>query len=138
MERECPASCTAPRAARVLVIGNYAPLTRALRRGLEEEGFTVDVATSFPGEGDPFAERYDAVILDINGSGASALSAVEQWRRCGLRAPLLALSSPDGPGDVAPEVDDWLPKPFALNDLLTRLHALARAVPEPSPLHSTS
>jgi DNA-binding response OmpR family regulator len=113
-------------ALRVLLIGSYPSLTRALRRGLEGEGFTVDVAGPDRGRGDPVGEEYDAVVLDMKSPGDPTLPVVQSWRRCGLRAPVLALTSPDGPGDLAPAVDAWLAKPFDLNALLTRLHALVR------------
>jgi DNA-binding response OmpR family regulator len=110
---------------RVLLICSYPPLTRALRRGLEEEGFTVDVACPDRG-GVSAGQEYDAVVLDMEPPGSPALPAVQHRHRCGLRAPVLALVCPDGPGALTPAVDAWLAKPFALDDLLTRLHALVR------------
>jgi DNA-binding response OmpR family regulator len=126
MQQNLEASRKAGVAIRVLVTGSYPPLTRALRRGLEEEGFTVDVAGPDQGGGAPVGEEYAAVVLDIKSSGDPALPAVQHWRRCGLRAPVLVLSPPDGPGDLAPSVDAWMAKPFDLDDLLSRLHALVR------------
>jgi DNA-binding response OmpR family regulator len=113
-------------AARVLLIGSYPPLMRALRRWLEEEGFTIDVACPDRGEDVPGGWQYDAVVVDIKSSGDPALPAVRRWRQCGLRSPVLALTSPDGPGDLAPCIDAWLAKPFALDDFLARLRALVR------------
>jgi|SRR5581483_5424312 len=109
-------------AVRVLLIGSYPPLVSALRRGLEEEGFTVEVAC--PGA-PPVGDECDVVLLDLKSSGDPALPAVEHWRRCGLRAPVLALGPPGGPGALTRAVDDWLAKPFDLDELLSRLHALA-------------
>jgi DNA-binding response OmpR family regulator len=123
MDQDDVTSCETAAAARVLLIGTYPPLTRALRRGLEEEGFAVDVACPGRGKGIPVGDGYDAVVVDMKSSG-DALPPVR--RRCGLRAPVLALASPDGPGELTPAVDAWLAKPFDLNDLLTRLHALVR------------
>jgi DNA-binding response OmpR family regulator len=111
----------------VLLIGSHAPLTKALRRGLEEEGFAVDVACPTEIMREHCGEGYDAVVLDIKSPGDPVLLAVRHWRRCGLRAPVLALSSPDGPGDLAPALDAWLAKPFDLDVLLTRLRALVRS-----------
>jgi DNA-binding response OmpR family regulator len=62
----------------------------------------------------------------MKSSGASALSKVQHWRQCGRRVPILALSSPDGPGDLTSAVNAWLAKPFGLNALVARLHALVR------------
>jgi DNA-binding response OmpR family regulator len=120
------ASRQAGDAVRVLLIGNYPPLTRALRRGLEEEGFSVDIACPDRGGGAPGAEEYDAVVLDMKSPGDATLPEVRHWYRCGLHTPVLVLCSPDGPGDLTPAVDAWLAKPFDLNDLLTRLRALVR------------
>jgi DNA-binding response OmpR family regulator len=125
MGQEQVASRKAGTAIRVLLIGSYPPLTRVLRRGLEEEGFTVDVACLDRGGGAPVGEKYDAVVLDMKSPGDPTLPAVQHWRRCGLRGPVLALAPPDGLGEFATAVDAWLAKPFDLDDLLTRLRALA-------------
>jgi DNA-binding response OmpR family regulator len=111
----------------VLLVGSYALLSKALRRGLEEEGFTVDVACPDRGGCAPVGEEYDAVVVDLKSSGDPALSSVLRWRRCGLLAPVLALAPPSGPGDLTPAADAWLAKPFDLDDLLNLLRALVRA-----------
>ena len=113
--------------ARVLLLCSSWLLTRALRRLLEEEGFTVEVAC--PGrDGDALAAvgEYDAIVLDMKRPGEPALSAVQRWHQGGLRAPLLVLAPPDGPGDLVPAYD-WLAKPFDLDDPLARLRALVRS-----------
>lgn len=126
MWQDLVVSCNASDGIRVLLIGSYPPLTKALRRGLEEEGFSVDIDCSNRGGVAPGAEKYDAVILDMKFPDDPPLADVRHWRRCGLHAPMLVLCSPDGPGDLTPAVAAWLAKPFDLDDLLTRLRALVR------------
>jgi two-component system OmpR family response regulator len=122
----------------VLLVGYHNLMARALQRGLEEEGFTVDVAYGGPG-GAPQAPTaaYDAIVLDLPGRPDAGLALVQGWRRAGLTAPVLVLGPPHGPGDRADapdaEGDDWLIKPFALEELLGRLRALV-CRPEPAPV----
>ena len=116
---------------RVLLISRYGPLIKPLTRGLTEEGFTVDVAA----DGDSGCSRartaaFDAIILDLLGPRDSGHSAVQSWRRAGLKTPALVLAAPDGIADQAPGLgtgpDAWLTKPFELEELFCRLRALVR------------
>jgi DNA-binding response OmpR family regulator len=123
-------------AMQVLLIGVYRPLLQALRRGLEEEGFTVDVAYPGPnGNGSVRAGDCDVVLLDVGRPVDAAVVLVQSWRRAGWKTPVLALTAP-GDGDLcAPEpaspADDVLIKPFDFDELLARLRALARCPGRP-------
>jgi two-component system OmpR family response regulator len=122
----------------VLLVEYHNLMARALKRGLEEEGFTVDVACGGPsGTAAAPTAAYDAVVLDLPHPPGAGLALVQGWRRAGLTAPVLVLAPPRGPGDRShgPEAggDDWLVKPFALEELLGRVRALARR-PDPAPV----
>ncbi len=111
---------------RVLLVGNYRLLLKALKQGLEEEGFTVDVTDAAQGgiAWMPGVD-YDVVVLDLMRPGADGLSPVRQWRRAGLNAAVLVLTAPGGVSDGhGTGVDGWLAKPFALDELLARLRSL--------------
>ncbi|HJT79408.1 MAG TPA: response regulator transcription factor [Gemmataceae bacterium] len=116
---------------RVLLIEDHKPLVRALRQGLEEEGFAVDVATD--GEEGDFKARsasYDVIILDLMLPKEDGLSLLRRWRRDGLTAHVLILTARSSMEDKVRGLDlgadDYLAKPFELGELLARLRALIR------------
>jgi DNA-binding response OmpR family regulator len=116
---------------RVLLIEDHRPLVRALRQGLEEEGFAVDVAAD--GEEGDFKARtaeYDAVILDLMLPKVDGLTLLQQWRRAGMKTHVLVLTARGGIDDkvrgLDSGADDYLTKPFELEELFARLRALIR------------
>ena len=116
---------------RVLLIEDHKPLVRALRQGLEEEGFAVD--TAFDGEEGDFKARsaeYDAVILDLMLPKMDGLTLLQHWRRDGLTTHVLVLTARGGIDDKVRGLDlgadDYLTKPFELEELFARLRALIR------------
>jgi DNA-binding response OmpR family regulator len=116
---------------RLLLIEDHRPLLRALRRGLEEEGFAVDVAEDGE-EGDykARAAAYDVVILDLMLPKKDGLTLLRQWRRDGLATHVICLTAKDTTEDKVRGLDigadDYLTKPFQLEELLARLRALIR------------
>jgi DNA-binding response OmpR family regulator len=116
---------------RVLLIEDHKPLVRALRQGLEEEGFAVD--TAYDGEEGDFKARsaeYDAVILDLMLPKVDGLTLLQRWRRDGLTTHVLVLTARGGIDDKVRGLDlgadDYLTKPFELEELFARLRALIR------------
>jgi DNA-binding response OmpR family regulator len=116
---------------RVLLVEDHKPLVRALRQGLEEEGLAVDVA--YDGEEADFKARtaqYDAVILDIMLPKKDGLTLLKEWRQAGLKAHVLMLTArgtlDDKVRGLDTGADDYLTKPFELEELLARLRALLR------------
>jgi DNA-binding response OmpR family regulator len=116
---------------RVLLIEDHKPLVRALRQGLEEEGFAVD--TAYDGEEGDFKARsaeYDAVILDVMLPKVDGLTLLQCWRRDGLKMHVLVLTARGGIDDKVRGLDlgadDYLTKPFELEELFARLRALIR------------
>jgi len=116
---------------RVLLVEDHKPLSRALRQGLEEEGFAVDVAPD--GEEADYKARsaqYDAIILDLMLPKIDGMTLLQGWRRDGVAAHVLVLTAR---GSIEDKVrgldlgaDDYLAKPFELEELLARLRALIR------------
>jgi DNA-binding response OmpR family regulator len=116
---------------RVLLVEDHKPLVRSLKRGLEEEGFAVDVAED--GEEGDFKGRtanYDVIILDLMLPKMDGLSVLKSWRRMGLKTQVLLLTARDTTEDKVAGLDlgadDYLTKPFQLEELLARLRALIR------------
>ena len=116
---------------RVLLIEDHKPLIRALRQGLEEEGFAVDVASDGQ-EGDYKARtaEYDVIILDIMLPKEDGLSLLQRWRKDNLNAQVLVLTARGSMEDKVKGLDlgadDYMTKPFELEELLARLRALIR------------
>ena len=120
---------------RLLVVEDEERLAAALRRGLQAEGFTVDLAhdgveglyRAREGAGDG---GYAAIVLDIMLPGLSGYRVCERLRAEGNWVPVLMLSAKDGEYDQADGLDcgadDYLTKPFSYVVLLARLRALLR------------
>ncbi len=116
---------------RTLLIEDNKPLVKALKQGLEEEGFAVDIA--YDGEEGGYkaqATKYDVIILDLMLPKEDGLSLLERWRRAGLKTHVLVLTARDRIEDKVRGLDmgadDYLTKPFQLEELLARLRALVR------------
>jgi DNA-binding response OmpR family regulator len=116
---------------RVLLIEDHKPLVRALRQGLEEEGLAVDVAAD--GEEGDFKARtaeYDVIILDLMLPKVDGLTLLQKWRRDGIKTHVLVLTARGSIDDKVKGLDlgadDYLTKPFELNELIARLRALIR------------
>jgi two-component system OmpR family response regulator len=123
---------------RLLVVEDDRKLVRALARGLEHEGYAVDVA--YTGE-DALSQAndhdYDAVVLDVMLPGVDGFSVCEDLRRRPGWLPVLMLTAR---ADVADRIrgldvgaDDYLVKPFDFGELLARLRALIRRGPAERP-----
>lgn len=116
---------------RVLLIEDHKPLARSLQRGLEEEGFAVDWAED--GEVANFKAQsasYDVIILDLMLPKIDGLTLLKNWRKQGLNTHVLILTARDSLDDKVTGLDlgadDYLTKPFQLEELLARLRALIR------------
>jgi len=115
----------------VLVVEDEARLATALQRGLQAEGFAVDIALDGPTGLDQARHgEYDAMILDVMLPGLSGYRVVRALRAEKHWLPVLMLSAKDGEHDQADGLDcgadDYLTKPFSFVVLLARLRALLR------------
>ena len=116
---------------RILVVEDDTNLSRQIKDALTEADYAVDVA--FDGEEGHFlgdTEPYDAVVLDIGLPQMDGLSVLEEWRRAGKSVPVLLLTARDRWSDKVQGIDagadDYLAKPFHMEELLARLRALVR------------
>lgn len=116
---------------RILVVEDDDNLNRQIKEALSDAGYVVDIA--FDGEEGHFlgeTEPYDAVVLDIGLPRLDGLSVLEAWRREGRNMPVLLLTARDRWSDKVQGIDagadDYVAKPFHMEEILARLRALVR------------
>jgi two-component system OmpR family response regulator len=116
---------------RILVVEDNPDVARQLKETLEQELFVVDIASN--GEEGWFlgdTEAYDAVILDLGLPKLDGLTILQRWRRRGNDVPVLVLTSRDTwrekVAGLRAGADDYLAKPFELEEVLARVEALMR------------
>jgi two-component system OmpR family response regulator len=118
-------------AMRVLVVEDYPPIRKAVAKGLREAGFAVDAACDGE-EGLWYATSndYDVVVLDLMLPGVDGLTILSRLRAQGRAAHVLILTAKDAVSERVKGLDlgadDYLVKPFAMEELLARVRALAR------------
>src|SRR5246127_1358041 len=130
---KAPWSASAERSnfLRLLVVEDDPDLNRQLSTALTEAGYVVDRA--YDGEEGQYlgeTEPYDAVILDIGLPKADGISVLENWRRAGRAMPVLILTARDRWSEKVQGfdagADDYVAKPFHLEEVLARIRALLR------------
>lgn len=116
---------------RVLVVEDEVQLAEQLSRALSEAGYAVDHAAD--GERGEFlgrTEGYDAVILDLGLPKIDGLTVLRQWREAGLAMPVLVLTARSSWHEKVQGIDggadDYVSKPFRMEEVLARLRALIR------------
>ena len=116
---------------RLLVVEDDPDLNRQLTTALSDAGYVVDRA--FDGEEGHFlgdSEPYDAVVLDIGLPKMDGISVLEAWRRNKRAMPVLILTARDRWSDKVQGfdagADDYVAKPFHLEEVLARIRALLR------------
>jgi DNA-binding response OmpR family regulator len=116
---------------RVLIVEDDDRLARNLVEAVQQAGFVVDRERDgqeawFKGD----VEAYDAVILDLGLPGMDGLSILKRWREAGRDFPILVLTArgdwTDRVEGIEAGADDYLPKPFQMEEVLARLRAIMR------------
>lgn len=116
---------------RILVVEDEPRIAADIRRGLEAANYAVDTVADgkeawFKGE----TEDYDAIILDLGLPKLDGLSVLRRLREAGIATPVLVLTARDGWRDKVEGIDagadDYLAKPFQMEELLARLRAITR------------
>src|SRR6185437_12061102 len=117
---------------RILVVEDEHKIAGALKRGLEQEAYAVDLA--YDGEeglSSALTDEYDIIVLDRMLPGLlDGAEICKEVRANGIRTPIIMLTAKDKIGDrvegLNAGADDYLVKPFAFEELLARLRALMR------------
>jgi len=125
---------------RLLVVEDEQKLARTLQRGLEREGYAVDVVLDGTQALARLAvdhEDYDLAVLDVMLPGVDGLSICRRLRAAGVALPILVLTARDATADKVAGLDsgadDYLVKPFAFEELLARIRTLLRRPPQVLP-----
>jgi two-component system OmpR family response regulator len=116
---------------RILIVEDESLLANRLAATLGERGYAVDVAAD--GERADFlagTEAYDAIVLDLGLPRVDGLTLLERWRAGGITVPVLVLTARGSWSEKVRGIDggadDYLTKPFQVEELLARLRALIR------------
>jgi len=116
---------------RILVVEDEKKVASFIKKGLEEDYYSVDIALDGKeGSKLAFSDEYDLIIMDIMLPFKDGISILKEIRQEKITTPVLMLTAKD---DVSDKVfgldsgaDDYLPKPFAFDELLARVRALLR------------
>src|ERR1700728_1243167 len=116
---------------KILVIEDDPTVGQFVKRGLEEQRWGVDlVANGEEGERMAASDAYDLVILDLRLPGKSGIEVLHTLRARGFERPVLVLTAQDAVDakvqTLRAGADDYVTKPFAFEELLARVEALAR------------
>ncbi|MCX5515332.1 DNA-binding response regulator [Kaistia algarum] len=125
---------------RILVVEDERRIADDIAAALKASGMAVDIATDgedawFQGD----VETYDAVVLDLGLPKLDGLTVLRRWRASGRRFPVLVLTArgvwTERVEGINAGADDYLPKPFEMEELIARLRALLRrAAGQPAPV----
>jgi two-component system response regulator QseB len=116
---------------RLLLVEDDSMIGEAARQGLRQEGHSVDwVRDGREAEAAAAAAPYDAVLLDLGLPRRDGLSLLKSWRARGMSVPVLIITARDAVSDrvsgLDAGADDYLVKPFDLDELSARVRAVAR------------
>jgi DNA-binding response OmpR family regulator len=116
---------------KVLVVEDEVRLGQFLKKGLSEHAHTVTWVPTCREANDALVEtKYDLIVLDLSLPDGDGIDLVREWRASGFNEPVLILSARDAVEDrirgLDVGADDYLPKPFSLEELLARMRALLR------------
>jgi DNA-binding response OmpR family regulator len=116
---------------KILIVEDENKVSRFVERALAEQAYTARVVTSCAEARNALADSpYDAVVLDLGLPDGDGLELLREWRASGFNEPVLILSARDAVEDrirgLNLGADDYLPKPFSMDELVARLRSLLR------------
>ena len=125
---------------KLLLVEDDTMLGTSMEKGLSRAGFTVDwVRNGNHAQTAIKTQTYDAILLDLGLPGVNGLDLLKSWRQQDIHTPVLIVTARDAVRDKVTGLnlgaDDYLPKPFDLDELIARVHALTRRQAKRS--HST-
>lgn len=124
---------------KILLVEDESKVANFIVRGLQEEGYTVDLAEDGKrGLELVIAGDYDMVLLDLMIPEIDGLEVLKRARKAGIETPVLIITAKSSKEDVIKGLDtgsdDYLTKPFSFEELLARIRALLRRSRKPVPL----
>lgn len=116
---------------KVLIIEDQAKLGQFLKRGLTEQGWTATWVQNAAKAQDALCEtKYDVIVLDLMLPDRDGIELLREWRKYGFNEPVLILSARNAVKDriegLEVGADDYLAKPFSLEELVARIRAIGR------------